>query len=710
MRTRRPLRSLALTLVASPLLAVACGGNAPEPAVGGATPGPAANTAATTPTAPSSAKAPALLSVDEAALDKTVSPCADFYAYACGGWKKGTTIPEDEARWTRGFDTIRQQNEQTLHDILEAFAKGERQGEPYAKALGDFYGACMDEAGVEKADLGPLKAEMAKVDALKSAADLPKVFAQLHKVGVFVPFAFDSGQDFKDASQVIGQVAQSGLGLPEREYYLKDDARMKELRGKYEEHVEKMFTLLGDKPDVAKKNAKTVLKFEKALAEASMKKEDLREPKKIYNRLDRAGLKTAAPALGWDGYLTDMGVAGVKSINVGQPDFVKAVNGMTKSVPVAEWKTYLRWHVLRHFATELPQRFVDEQFRMKSALTGAAKLPPRWKRCVRATDAFMGEALGQTFVKATLGAEGKANVLAMIQGIEHSMQENLNHLGWMDGTTRSRALEKLGTIANKIAYPDKWRSYEGLTLDRTSYLANVSRAEGFEVARQLKKIDKPLDRTEWQMTPPTVNAYYEPTLNEMVFPAGILQPPFYGNGRTQGVNFGGIGMVMGHELTHGFDDEGRQFDAKGNLSEWWTPAVNTEFEKRASCVEKQFDGYTVAGDAKVNGKLTLGENIADLGGIKLSYAALKANLKKTPEAPSPSGFTPEQQFFLGFAQGWCSNERDEFLRLLVATNPHSPPQYRVVGPLANLKEFSEAFSCKATDKMVRSEADRCEVW
>lgn len=711
MRTVRRPRPLALlTIVVSPLIAFACqeaktpSSRVVLPAIADAAP-----VATTAHVPPASTAVPASATVDEAALDKTVKPCDDFYQYACGGWKKATSIPDDEDSWYRSFNVIGERNEATLRTTLEAFAKGERANEPSAKALGDFYAACMDEEGIEKAGLEPLRAELAKIDAVKDPASLTLVLAQLQKEGVDVPFTFASGQDFKDATLVVGQLDQAGLGMPEREYYLKEDAKKKDLRAKYETMVENVFVLTGDKPEDAKKSAKTVLKIERALAQASMTKEDRREPKKVYHRLDRAGLKALAPNIQWDAFLKELGFATVSQINVAPPEFIKVVNGLAKSVSPADWRTYLKWHTIHAFNRQLPAKFVDEQMKFRTALTGQSKLPPRWKRCVRATDEAMGEALGQAFVKTTLGAEGKAHVEAMIRSIEHAMNVNLNKLPWMDDATRSRALEKLGLISNMVAYPDTWRSYDALKIDRGSYLANTARADAFEVNRQLTKIGKPVDRVEWQMSPPTVNAYYDPTLNQMVFAAGILQPPFYDNDRAMPANFGSIGMVMGHELTHGFDDGGRQFDAKGNLADWWSPAINKEFEKRAACVEKQYSTYEVPGGDKVNGKLTLGENIADLGGMKLAYAAFKAELAKAKGEPH-AGFSAEQQFFLGFAQGWCTNEREDFLRLMVATNAHSPSRFRVIGPLSNMSEFAQAFSCKAGDKMVREGASKCEVW
>jgi endothelin-converting enzyme/putative endopeptidase len=686
-----------------PTFVLACGGDdRPPPAVPAKPPASVTPVASTTASAPAG---PALPSVDEAALDRSADACEDFYQYACGGWMKSTPIPDDEASWTRSFSVIRDRNEQILKELLEKFAK-EGGSEPYAKPLGDFYGACMDEAGIEKAGLAPLQPTLKMIDGIVDPASLAKVLAKLDVQGLSTPLAFGQQQDFEDANQVIAVVEQSGLGMPDRDYYLKDDAKMKDLRAKYEEHVKNMFVLLGDKPDAAAKNAATVMKIEKSLADASMSKVDLRDPKKIYHRTQRADLAKTAPGIKWDSYFVEVGQKDLPLLNVAQPEFVKAVDKMVSGgVKPAEWKTYLRWHLVHDAAPTLPQKFVEENFKWKQALTGIAKLPPRWKRCVRATDHALGEMLAQPFVAKTLGTEGKAKVQSLIRSIEDIMKENLEGLSWMDTETRAQAQRKLSKIANKIAYPDKWRSYEGLTIDRSSYFSNVMRADTFEMKRQLAKIGKPVDRTEWLMTPPTVNAYYDASMNEMVFPAGILQPPFYSNTVSMPTNFGGIGMVMGHELTHGFDDEGRQFDADGNLKDWWSQKVNGEFENRASCVEKQFDGYTVLGDLHVNGKLTLGENIADLGGVKLAYYAMKKQLAKEPVGGT---FTAEQQFFLGFAQGWCTNMRDESLRTLVLTNPHSPPRLRVIGPLSNLPEFAQAFQCKPTSKMVR--ANRCQIW
>ena len=469
-----------------------------------------------------------------------------------------------------------------------------------------------------------------------------------------------------------------------------------------------MLQLAGDAEPKAKAAAKTVLRIETMLATAWMSKEDRREPKKINHRATRADLPKLAPGIQWDRWLDGAFAKSVTTFNVAQPDFMKTVGQMIGGkVSIGEWKTYLRWHLYRQTADQLPRRFVDEKFHWRQALVGAKTLPPRWKRCVRSVDASMGEALAQPFVKKTLGDEGKATVVGMVTAIEASMHENLEKLAWMDEPTRKAAFGKLAKIANKIAYPDKWRSYDGLAIARDSYAKNMIAGSSYEHRRQMAKIDKPVDRAEWQMSPPTVNAYYDAQLNEMVFPAGILQPPFYANASPMPTNFGGIGMVMGHELTHGFDDEGRQFDAEGNLKDWWSGSVNTEFERRAECVQKQFDGYVVLGDVHVNGKLTLGENIADLGGAKLALAAMRTK-NGSSKRMYEGGYTAEQEYFLGFAQSWCGKLRDEALRHQVATNPHSPPNFRVNGPISNLPEFAQAFSCKADAKMVRK--DRCEVW
>ena len=704
---RRAIVLLA-TVVVAPVLILACGGETPPVNAVGTGPNPTATVSAERATAKT--EAPAQLSgVEKASLDPSVAPCDDFYQYACGGWIKATEIPGDEATWYRSFSVIRDRNEDILKAILEAKAKGEASDDKYGKQLGDFYGSCMDEEAVEKSGTKPLDPWLKATDEVKDPASLTKLLGKLQGDGLGMVWDLSAAQDFGDATQVVGMIWQGGLGMPEKEYYLDDKTpKMVELRGIYEKHVAAMLQLAGDPEAKAKAAAKVVLTIETQLAKAWMSKEDRREPKKINHHAAKAELPKLAPGIAWDPWLEAAAAKNVNVFNVAQPEFMKAVGAMIGGrVSIADWKTYIRWHLFRQTGDELPKRFVDERFKWRQALVGAKTLPPRWKRCVRAIDSGMGEALAQPFVKKTLGAEGKANVVGMVNAIEASMHDNLEKVAWMDEPTRKAAFGKLAKVANKIAYPDKFRSYEGLTIGRDSYVGNMVAASAFEHRRQMAKIGKPVDRTEWQMSPPTVNAYYDAQLNEMVFPAGILQPPFYANNAPQPTNFGGIGMVMGHELTHGFDDEGRQFDAEGNLKDWWGPAVNTEFERRAECVKKQYDSYVVLGDVHVNGKLTLGENIADLGGLKLAYKSMKA--KGSSATPAAKGeHTPEQAYFIGFAQGWCGKMRDEALRHQVATNPHSPPNFRVNGPVSNTPEFAQAFSCKPDAKMVRK--DRCEVW
>ncbi|MFO0675026.1 MAG: M13 family metallopeptidase [Polyangiaceae bacterium] len=698
----------ALLVTATVSLGAACApSNEPPKVPGPTTAEPPKHETVTTQTGASVESSASLVGVDVASLDKSVSPCDDFYQFACGGWQKSTPIPADEAGWYRTFNGIGERNEKMLHDILESYAKGENASDPYAKKLGDFYGSCMDEAGIEKAGVEPLKPVLAAIDGTKDAASLAKTVAMLHKAGIVSLFDYESGSDFKDANTVIGQLSQGGIGMPDRDYYTKDDPRSKELRAKYEEHVAAMLALAGDKQ--GKAHAKDVVAFETELAKVSMTKVELRDPVKVYHKTTPAELKAMSPAFAWDTYFAEMGTAS-PPLNVAQPDFMKALGTLVgKGVDWNKLRTYMRFHTVRRLAGALPSRFVDENFKFMRVLTGMEKLPPRWKRCVRATDDALGEALAQSFVKKTLGEGGKATAQTMIRGIEHAMKENLAALRWMDGETKAKANEKLETIVNKIGFPDKWRNYDALVVEKGSYAKNRMKADEFESKRQLAKVGRPVDRGEWQMTPPSVNAYYDPTLNEMVFPAGILQAPYFSKTMTPGMNFGGIGMVMGHELTHGFDDEGRQFDAKGNLTDWWTAKSTAEFSKRTECVEKQYDEYTAVADAKVNGKLTLGENIADVGGLKLAYAAFKKATEGKTGAPV-DGFTDDQQFFLGFAQGWCANVRDETMRLMVSTNQHSPPRFRVIGPVSNSSDFAKAFSCKAGSPMVRPNEKRCEVW
>jgi putative endopeptidase len=649
--------------------------------------------------------------LDEAALDASASPCDDFYQYACGGWMKATTIPSDRARYSRGFDRISDQNEQTLKELLEGLAANPKGSKvPFAKAIGDFYGACADEASLEKADK-ELKGLLSTY-SVKSAADVPRVAGRLHKVGVGVLLGFGSESDLKDSSQVIGWLDQGGLGLPDREYYFADAGKMKDVREAYAAHVARVFQLLGRTEEAAKAAAAGVLALETRLATASQDKVARRDPKNIDHRIDLAGLKKEAPGFDWATLLREMGAAKVTAINVTHVPFAKELEAMVKdpALTPAQWNDYFAVNVVRDLSDALPKRFRDEHFAFTQALTGAKEELPRWKKCVRYTDRALGEALAVAYVEKTFGEDGKKTTQELVRAVEGAFEKNLGQLSWMDEETKKAAAEKLHKIANKIGYPDKWKSYDGLKVDRASFLKSGLATSAYESARDLAKIGKPVDRTEWHMTPPTVNAYYNASQNEIVFPAGILQPPFFDKGASTAVNFGAIGMVVGHEITHGFDDEGRQFDGDGNLRDWWSEPSGKAFLERAACVKNQYDGYVAIDDLKVNGALTLGENVADLGGLKLSHAALRAWLAEHPDAVAASRYTADQQFFLGYAQSWCSMYRPEMARMRVATDPHSPPYWRVNGPLSNLSAFREAFGCREGDKMVRPAADRCEVW
>ena len=708
MHRARTFLLAALSLPCAAFVLFACGREALPPNV--PPPTTALPTAAFPVAAPSVHQDPNRTGPDEAALDRSVSPCDDVYQFACGGWMKATPIPEDEASWVRSFSVLHEDNLKALRAILERDAQGDTRGDPYGAELGALWASCMDEPAIEKRGLYDLKPELERVQAVRDSKSLVQEIAHLHTIGVSAGFGFDSEIDVKDTERMIAGISQDGLGLPERDYYFRDDQRTKDIRAAYEKHVARTLELFGENAAQAAVDAKTAIRMETDLAGASMTNVELRDPQKIYHLVNLDGLKGLAPDLSWDAYLAGVGFPSIAAINVAQPEFVKKVDALVAMAKWPDWRVYLRWHLARSVSPILSQKFVDEWFHFRQILTGTKVLQPRWKRCVGFADQMMGEALAQPFVKDHLGEDGKRTAEQMVAAIEASMKADLDALPWMDDTTRTRAEGKLAKIVNKIGFPAKWRSYEGLAIDRASFVENIESATRLEVKRRLGKVGKPVDKEEWEMTPPTVNAYYEPTLNEMVFPAGILQSPFYSKTQTPGLNFGGIGMVVGHELTHGFDDEGRQFDAQGNLRDWWTAPVSAEFDRRASCVEKQYDEYVATDDLHIKGKLTLGENIADLGGLKLSFAAFERAEKENGATPSVGGFTPEQQFFLGFAQSWCATYRPEALRLLVATNRHSPPKYRVNGPLSNLPELGAAFQCKEGSPMVRSKEKRCEVW
>jgi predicted metalloendopeptidase len=645
---------------------------------------------------------------DTANLDKTCKPCDDFYQFAMGGWMKANPVPPAYSTWG-SFSQLLDKNQQNLRQILETAEKQQAAAGSNEQKIGDFYASCMDTAAIDEAGTKPIDSELAKIAAMKNGADLQSEAAKLQEEGVGVLFRFGANQDAKDSTQVVGSAFQGGLGLPEREYYLKQDDKSKTLRDAYVKHVARMFELLGDSADVSSAEAATVLQIETALAKASMKNTDLRDPEKTYHRMKMADLQALTPDFNWESYFRLLGHPELKEINVGQPEFFKALDAQLTATPLADWKTYYRWHLVNSTASQLPQKFVDEEFDFRGkTLTGAKEIQPRWKRCTQATDRALGEALGQVYVQKYFPPEAKAHALLMVHNLISALHDDLQTLPWMSPETRAQATAKLEAFAVKIGYTDKWRDYSALKIDRVSYLTNQRRASSFEFQRRLSKIGKPVDRTEWGMTPPTVNAYNNSSMNEIVFPAGILQPPFYDPKADDAVNYGGMGAVIGHEITHGFDDHGSQFDGRGDLKNWWTQDDLKNFKERAACVQSQFDGYVVDGDLHENGKLVLGESIADLGGLAISYAAYEKSLEGKPRPPEKDGFTPEQRFFLGWAQVWGANDRPEYERLMANTNPHPLPRFRGNGPLSNMAEFAKAFGCKKGDPMVREQV--CKIW
>jgi putative endopeptidase len=643
---------------------------------------------------------------DLTAIDKSVDPCVDFYHYACGSWMKKNPIPADQPEWGR-FDELADRNRDILHGILEEASRPAAGRDATTQKIGDYYAACMDEKAIDAKGLAPLEPELERIRNLKDKAQLAGEIARLHAFGVGALFQFNSGQDFKDSNSVIAQFDQGGLGLPDREYYLKGDPKSVELRQKYLAHVQRMLELAGEKPEQAKTDAASVMDFETALAKGSLDLVSRRDPEKVYHKMGKPELAALSPAFRWTEYFASTGAPAFQSVNVSYPDFVKAINAAVENTPLPAWKTYLTWQLLHSVARLLPAPFVQENFNFYGkTLSGTEAMRPRWKRCVDFTDGELGEALGRKYVEKTFGAEGKARTLKMVDALEKALAQDIEKLDWMTPATKAQALVKLKAITNKIGYPDRWRDYSSVTIKPDDPIGNNFRADEFEFHRVLNKIDKPVDRQEWQMSPPTVNAYYDPQMNNINFPAGILQPPFFYTNVDDAVNFGGIGMVIGHELTHGFDDQGRQFDAHGDLKDWWTPKDAEEFQQRAACVADEYGGFSVAPGAFVNGKLTLGENTADNGGVRIALMAL---LNTIGEKNAPiDGYTPEQRLFLSFGQVWCENAREELLRLQVQTNEHSPAQFRVNGVVVNMPEFRKAFACKAGQPMAPEHA--CHVW
>ena len=650
-------------------------------------------------------------SFDLDAMDKMIDPCVDFYEYACGTWRKNNPIPADQSRWGR-FNQVAEYNRQLLRDILEKAEAQHDSHDAVTRMIGDFYGSCMDEKAANAKGEAPLKAELKRIAAVQSRDQLMRTVAWLQGKGVPALFGFYAQPDLHNATLEIASVGQGGLGLPDRDYYINDDAKSKETREKYLAHMTNMFVLLGDDSATAKSEAATVLGIETRLAQASYERVKMRDPKNRDHKMTVSELATLAPNFEFERFFAASDAPSFSEVNVVPPDFFKQVNEALGSVPVSDWKIYLRWHAASTAAPELSDPFVNENFDFYGRyLSGQKELQPRWKRCVQLTDSLLGEALGQPYVAETFGADGKQRMLRMVNALEGSLGDDIADLSWMTPETKKQAEVKLKAISNKIGYPDTWRDYSSVKISRKDLLGNVQRARAFEKRRDLNKIGKPLDKSEWRMTPPTVNAYYSPPENDINFPAGILQPPFFDKSADDAVNFGGIGVVIGHELTHGFDDQGSKFDAHGNLRSWWTQADRDEFDKRTSCIADEYSSFAAVDDLHINGRLTLGENTADNGGIRIALAALQKEQREDPggkENQTIDGFTPEQRFFLGFAQVWCENRTPESSRLLVKTDPHSPGRYRTNGTLQNDEDFAKAFGCKAGQPMVSANA--CRVW
>jgi endothelin-converting enzyme/putative endopeptidase len=647
--------------------------------------------------------------LDLKSMDRSIDPCTDFYQYSCGGWMKANPIPADQASWDV-YGKLAVENQRFLWGILDELAGKAEGRNANQQKIGDYFAACMDEAAAARLGARPLKPYFDLINGVVARKDLPAALAHLHLAtgdsGFF--FGFGSGQDFENSSAVIAFVTAGGLGLPDRDYYLKDDDKSREIREKYVAHVARIFGLVGEAPEAARRNAAKVMEIETALARDSLARVDRRDPYRLFHKMDLKALRELTPGFDWTVYLRTLGMERVTTFNASEPDFLKAFARQLAALKLEDIRTYLRWHMARSAAPVLSPDFVNAHFDFYSkALRGVPELKPRWKRCVGLVDSQLGEALGQEFVRRTFSPALKEKALRMTRQIEDAMAQDIRAIPWMGPKTKEKALEKLKAVVNKVGYPDKWRDYSAVVVKRDDFFGNVERAQRFETRRDLAKIGKPLDRTEWYMTPPTVNAYFDSQLNDINFPAGVLQPPLFDPKMDDAPNYGNTGMTIGHELTHGFDDQGRKFDAKGNLKDWWTKEDSDAFSERAKCIADQYAQYTVIDDIKINSELTLGEDVADLGGILLAWMAWKTETAGKTLAPR-DGLTPEQRFFVGYAQWACTNERPEESRLRAVTDPHSPAKYRVNGLMVNLPEFEKAFSCKPGQAMVGEK--RCRVW
>jgi putative endopeptidase len=680
----------------------------------------AAGTAfAQAPAAPDTSKpAPpvAVKSFDLTAIDKTADPCTDFYQYACGNWIKSNPIPADQVRWARSFSLVQERNRYLLWEELDAAAKSPKT--PLEKQFGDYFAACMNTGLIEKEGLKPLEPAFKQIAALKDTHKLATLMGELEAEGSTAPlFNFGVEQDDKDSSKQIAGVFQGGLSLPDRDYYLVDSKRFQEIRKQYIDHVTKMFTLAGDTPEQAAKEAAAVMEIETALAKASTSRTDLRDPANRYHIYTVADLQKLTPDFDYSVYFTDVKVRPFETLNVATPDFFKELNVLIAKDPVDAWKSYFRWHALHGAASNLPKAFFDENFAFfGKTLAGQKEPTPRWKQCTAMTDRALGEAVGQDWVKKNFPPAAKASMDQLVAALEKSLGDDIKTLPWMTDATKKAAEEKLGMIRNKIGYPEKWRDYSALKVERDDLLGNLRRNSVFERNWELDHLGKPVDEKEWGMTPPTVNAYYNPSMNDINFPAGILQPPFFDASIDPAVNFGGIGVVIGHEMTHGFDDEGSQYDGKGNLREWQTPADRKAFTERTDCEVAEYGNFEAASAhdgiaaQKLNGKLTLGENTADNGGLRIAYMALLDTLAAEGKTINDKidGYTEAQRYFLGFAQVWCQNQTEKAARQAALVDPHSPGRWRVNGSVQNFGEFGKAFGCTKGQPMYPEKS--CRVW
>jgi putative endopeptidase len=650
-------------------------------------------------------------SLDVRSMDRSVDACEDLYTFACGGWLKNNPIPADQTAWSV-YGKLGFENQRYLWGILESVAKPTANRTPSQQKIGDYFAACMNTDAIDRAGIAPLRADLARIDALTDREQLGKFVGDVHArtVGNDMFFAVGVEQDARDATKVIPAIYAGGLGLPDRDYYVKADAKSVETRDRYLAHVSKMLQLLGDAPDAAKKNAATVMRIETALAKVSLTKVDKRDPYKVYHRETLSSLGKAAPNFDWRTYFSAVGLNTDPWLNLAEPAFLKELDARLGAESLSDLKTYLRWSLVSMSAPYLSKPFVEESFAFNRAyLRGAEADRPRWRKCVSWVDDQLGEALGQEFVSRVFPQEMKQKTVLMTHQIEEAMKQRIAQLDWMSAATKQQALAKLAKIRNKVGYPDKWRDYSALAIVPSDFFGNTARAVSFETQRQAAKIGKPVDRTEWAISAPTVNAYYNSSLNDINFPAGVLMPPLYDSKMDDAPNYGNTGSTVGHELTHAFDDEGRQYDGDGNLRDWWTKPDAENFEKRAQCIRDQYSQYTIVDDIKINGALTSGEDIADLGGTILSWMAWREQTKAM-RLREVDGLTPDQRFFVGLAQWACTNERSENMRVSAITDPHSPPKYRVNGLVVNMPEFAAAFNCRPGQKLVKKPEELCKVW